>query len=133
MQPGIFRYVAILLILCARSLAEADGWAQLKIGMSTNEAADVLGIPLIRTAANGFEVWIYDNRAEAVFYGGPLVGWTTPTRGKIAGQASDVWQRKPDQNVASTFILPRFRPRNKIGERRVEGEVYSLPYYRVGN
>ena len=131
MARYLFRYIFPLLLLSAGSLAGAENWGLLKIGMNTEEATAALGTPLIKTAANGFELWIYDNQAEAIFYGGPLVGWTTPKTGKSPAISVDVWQRKPGQTEAPAFILPRYRPPvKKVAAPKGDG-VYSLPYYRV--
>ena len=133
MLQRILPYIALLLILSASSLAGAEDWSQLKIGMSTDEATERLGLPLIKTIGGGFELWIYDNNAEAVFYGGPLVGWTTPTKGTVAGQAVDVWQHKSGAPIAPLFILPRSpAPVKRIDRRRDDG-VYSSPFYRLRN
>jgi len=123
----------ILLLLSASSLVAAEDWSKLKIGMSTEQAAEVLGTPLIRTVANGFELWIYDNHAEALFFGGPLIGWTTPKTSKSPSISVDVWQRKPGQLEAPVFILPRYRPLVKKVEATRSDGVYSLPYYRLKN
>lgn len=131
MARYLFRYILPLLLLSAGSLAGAENWAQLKIGMNTEEATAALGAPLIKTAANGFEMWIYDNHAEAIFYGGPLVGWTTPKTSKSAAVSVDVWQRKAGQLEAPAFILPRYRPPVKKVDASKGDGVYSLPYYRV--
>ena len=131
MLRSVFRFVAIFLITFTSSLARGESWTELKIGMSPEETVKLLGVPLIRTGANGYEVWIYDDHAEVVFYGGPLVGWTTPSNGTVAGQVVDVWQRRSGQASSPSFVLPRFRAPAKIGERRESGGVYSLPYYRV--
>jgi hypothetical protein len=57
----------------------APDWTKVKAGMNGDEAAKLLGQPLMRTTARGFEVWVYDGRGEVVFSGGPLKAWTTGT------------------------------------------------------
>ena len=52
----------------------ADRWSQLKAGMSRREAAALLGSELMATRARGFEIAIYDDRAEIVFLRGQ-VSW----------------------------------------------------------
>jgi hypothetical protein len=133
MLQRILRYLTLSSVLSAGLLAGAEDWTQLKIGMSTDEAAEALGLPLIRTVANGFELWIYDNHAEAVFYGGPLVGWTTPSKKNSVGRVVDVWQRKAGEPKAPMFILPRSSAPKKRPEQRQDDGVYSLPFYRIRN
>jgi hypothetical protein len=76
---------AALLALPAFAFAAPD-WSKVKAGMTNDEAAKLLGQPLLRTAARGFEVWVYDGRGEVVFAGGPLKAWTmgTPTSESLA-------------------------------------------------
>jgi hypothetical protein len=136
MLPRILWSLACFLILSTSSLHGAEGWAQLKIGMTADEAAEALGNPLLKTAGSGFELWIYDNNAEAVFYGGPLVGWTTPSKGKTAGHAVDVWQRKPGGTESPVFILPRPSRQPKRVDRLTgdsTDKIYKLPFYRRRN
>jgi hypothetical protein len=125
--------LSLLLLLSTISLVAAEDWSKLKIGMSTDQVTEVLGAPLIRTVANGFELWIYDNHAEALFFGGPLIGWTTPKTGKSPAISVDVWQHKASQPEGPVFILPRYRPLPKKVESSQTDGVYSLPYYRLKN
>ncbi|HEY4249432.1 MAG TPA: hypothetical protein VGM64_21600 [Lacunisphaera sp.] len=123
----------LLLLLSAGSLVGAEDWSKLKIGMSTDQTAEILGAPLIRTVANGFELWIYDNHAEALFFGGPLIGWTTPKTSKSPAISVDVWQHKVGQPEGPVFILSRYHPPvKKVDLSKTDG-VYSLPYYRLKN
>jgi len=112
----------------------AEGWELLKIGMSADQATEALGLPLIKSVGgSGFELWIYDNDAEVVFYGGPLVAWTTPRNGKSPGRSVDIWQRKAGVD-APAFILPRARPKIVRIDRRDENRgptFLSTPFYRV--
>lgn len=121
----------LLLLLSTGSLVATEDWSKLKIGMSTDQATEALGAPLIRTAANGFELWIYDNHAEVLFFGGPLIGWTTPKTSKSPAVSVDVWQHKAGQPEGPVFILPRYRPPVKKVETSKSDGVYSLPYYRL--
>lgn len=56
----------------------SEGWSQLKAGMNGPDAAIALGDPLFKNVARGFELWIYDRGAEAVYFRGLLVAWTAP-------------------------------------------------------
>ena len=86
----IFRFVALLALLSSGLAAVGNGWARLRAGMSPVETAATLGTPLIRSAGRGFELWIYDGRAEVVFFGGPVIAWTAPagTPGTDASQSN---------------------------------------------
>ena len=109
-------YFTLFIILLSGSLQGAESWGVLKVGMSSDEASEVLGEPLLKTIGRGFELWIYDNSAEAVFFGGPLVGWTAPRDFKAMPRIVDVWQRKPGAPNAPVYILPR--PTKKAERKR---------------
>jgi len=73
-------FTALTAFLLAAGLARAaDGWTQLKPGMTSDQAIKFLGEPLMRTKARGFERWIYDGNGEVIFMGGPLKSWTVAT------------------------------------------------------
>lgn len=130
--PGI---IACFFIFAGSHLLAVEGWEQLKFGMSTEEAGEALGDPLLKNRGSGFELWIYDNGAEAVFYGGPLVAWTTPSTGKSTGQAVDIWQRKPGAE-APVFILPRVWPvlKRPVSRTNDGGNAgLGISQYRVRN
>lgn len=133
MQRRIHWYLMSFVILATSSLRGADGWAQLKVGMSSDEATEALGLPLMKTSARGFDLWIYDHNAEVLFFGGPLVGWTTPCDLKVASLTVDVWQRPPGSTKPPSFILPRF---TKRVERRRDVNLDSnsaSSLYKVSN
>ena len=78
----MFRFAPVLLI-CAilfslGSARGADGWAQLKTGMTQLETWTALGPPLMRTSGRGYVLWFYDCRAEVLFLNGPVIAWTVP-------------------------------------------------------
>lgn len=130
MRQRIQWYLASFLLFTS-TLLGAESWAQLKLGMTGDEATEVLGEPLFKTVGHGFELWIYDNKAEALFYGGPLVGWTTPEKRKSVVRSVDVWQRKAAGSDAPVFILPRvYRPAQR---RDNNAESYQTPLYRLRN
>jgi hypothetical protein len=64
--------------LFAVSSHAAEGWAQLKSGMSRADTATALGDPLLRNIGRGFEVWLYDGGAEVLCFQGMVVAWTAP-------------------------------------------------------
>lgn len=57
----------------------ADGWAQLKPGMTRAEMTTALGEPLMRSSGRQFELCIYDAGAEVLCYRGTVVAWTAPS------------------------------------------------------
>ncbi len=94
------------LILTAGVARGADGWVQLKLGMTSNETMKFLGEPLMRTKARGIERWIYDGGGETVFMGGPLISWTvaSPTPESEARSIEyDVLMRSPHARPPSTW------------------------------
>lgn len=95
-----------------------DAWAQLRLGMTADEAVAVLGSPLIRTAGHGFELWTYDNGAEALLFGS-LIGWTVSGAANVADRSCDIWRvHRPDARSANFLdALPRSRPSNSVKRR----------------
>lgn len=77
-MPRFLVTVALLLSGLSGPACAAVDWSQLKPGITTEQTAEALGQPLIRTYGRGFEVWIYDSRGEVVFAGGPAMGWSLP-------------------------------------------------------
>lgn len=102
------------------------GWDNLKLGMSAIETNETLGAPLIRSVSRGLELWIYDGRAEVLFFRGPVVAWTPPST--VVGGA-----RPPSNDV----VLPT-RPaapapvqKNATPQRPTNSDGYDqLPLYR---
>jgi len=97
------RWSAFLLLLCPGLVRAADGWARLKLGMDPEEARAAIGAPLFRTAGRGFELWIYDNHAEILFFG-TVIGWTSPGSGAVAGAPHDIWRSNPQAVTYPTFL-----------------------------
>ena len=91
MTRNFFQLSALLGLLVSVPVPGADGWARLKPGMTTEEAEAALGAPLIRNEGRGFELWIYDSRAEVVFYGG-IVAWTAPASAPAIHAPAEVWE-----------------------------------------
>jgi len=128
MKPRLFLLIALLPGL--GECRAAEGWAKLRLGMTATQAALTLGEPLVRTAGQGFELWIYDRHAEVVFYG-PLVGWTSPGTDARPGTAVDVWQTATAQSEGGHFFLPR--PAGRPPALRPDSppsDGYLLPSYR---
>ena len=76
--------LAFFALLTPGFAAGASGWTHLKAGMTTVETLAALGRPLIRMSGRGFEVWIYDSKAEVVFHQGPVMAWTVPTPNPVS-------------------------------------------------
>ena len=101
-------YVGFAGALWCTSLAGAaqDGWHQLKAGMNGTDTTIALGNPLFKNVGRGFELWIYDRGAEAVYYRGVLVAWTAPGgSGGVKGRQLDLrpfinWTPPPSKRAA---------------------------------
>lgn len=78
LRPSRLILLFLGLLVPAFSPGAAD-WTKVKPGITTFEAAEALGKPLIRSYGRGFQVWIYDGAGEIVFGGGPALGWTVPS------------------------------------------------------
>lgn len=83
--------------------AESVRWAQVRIGISREQVSDLLGEPLMRNAARGYERWVYDGGCEVQFTRGEVTAWTAPKGVKPA--SAPVSQR-----AATTARLPSPRP-----------------------
>ncbi len=100
-----FTSLAVLFVFLTGSARAASAWTHLKLGMTSDDAIAAVGEPLQRSAGQGFEIWIYDDCAELVFYG-PLVGWTAPRTATAAARSVDVWSA-PAGAAMPPHILPR--------------------------
>lgn len=125
-----FRFTAlsVLFVLLAGSARAASAWAQLKLGMTAEQAVAIVGEPLQRSAGQGFEIWTYDDRAELLFYG-PLVGWSAPRSADMVTRSVDVWSA-PAAATAQPQILPRPVATMKSGAALNAVTSSSLPRYR---
>ena len=116
--------VLVTTLLLSTAASAADKWAALKTGMSRSEATTVLGAELTASRGRGFEVAIYDGKAEVVYLHGQVVAWTAPATSTAAASPADAWQF--DQ-VA--------RPRSKASAARPtevrRGNGAILPAYRL--
>ena len=94
---------SLLAVLFPLAAPAAGDWSQLKPGMTREEANAALGAELMGSRGRGFEVAIYDGRAEVLFLNGQVVAWTAPaTSAAPPPPAAPTWQF--DQ-------VPRARPR----------------------
>lgn len=104
--------LALFALFAAGPLAAAPAqpWAQLKVGMSADDALDLLGDPVCSRRGHGFFTWIYDEGAEVLLYGeGKVVGWTLPGATENPGPSRDIWSSQPAGKYYATMhaVLPR--------------------------
>ena len=85
------RAVMVSLLAPISALA-TDGWSQIKVGMTRGETTAVLGTELVASRGRGFEVAIYDSRAEIVYLHGQVVAWTAPASSQVTTPSSEAWQ-----------------------------------------
>lgn len=78
--------------------SESVRWAQVRAGISREQVSTLLGEPLMRNAARGYERWVYDAGCEVQFTRGEVTAWTAPKGAKPA--SAPVSQR------AATTALP---------------------------
>ena len=114
---SLFLLSAIGLINQPVFARDPDGWNQLKLGMTSPEALEALGDPLLKSVGRGFELWIYDRHAEVLFYGGVGIGWTTPKSQKTGKRVADVWQYDQGWLQLPPFTFP-LAPRKTISPWR---------------
>ena len=116
-------FSVVFIALCTPVFAaDAKVWAQLKTDMTPKEARALLGNPLIRNANRGYEVWIYDSKAEVVFHQGPVMAWTIPTPNPV----SEARPIEMDLPLNPPKRLPYF-VNQKPSQNSAAGEVNPLP------
>ncbi len=102
----MFAAVVLLAVLGTHTPAlpaESVRWAQVRIGISREQVSDLLGEPLMRNAARGYERWVYDAGCEVQFTRGEVTAWTAPKGVKAA--SAPVTQRE-----TTTALPPSPRP-----------------------
>lgn len=109
---GMLGWVA----LAASELAAGD-WTELQSGLQPAQVAQVVGVPLMRQAARGFETWVYDDGGCAQFAEGRLTAWTAPRRQTVS--ASQVRVTKVSRNSS---VSTKVRPESAAAEIRVAGQ-----------
>ncbi|MBL9199531.1 MAG: hypothetical protein JNL39_03450 [Opitutaceae bacterium] len=110
----------------------AEAWAKLKPGMTATETTGALGQYLFSTRGRGFEIGIYEGKAEVVFLRGQLVAWTSPASQPnvqsppmAAFQFNQQWRPLPDARV---FEAPAAAQRAESSPGR---RGYFLPLRRL--
>lgn len=53
-------------------------WAQVRPGLTPKQVSELIGVPLMRNAARGYERWVYDAGCEVQFVGGQVATWIAP-------------------------------------------------------
>jgi hypothetical protein len=96
----------------------AQEWSQLKPGMSRDEASAVIGRALISSSGRGFEVSIYDHRAELVFHDGKLVTWTAPASSAAAVAPANTW-RFEQVMIVRAPVVPIRKPAPPSARRSI--------------
>jgi hypothetical protein len=114
-------------LLASLRASPSGKWAHLRAGMSPAETVALLGRPLIRSASKGFELWIYDSKAEVVFHSGPVMAWTVPT----PNPASEARPIEADLPMGEWQRLPvAYRADSRIGGARNEESNRTRFHYR---
>ena len=114
----------VMSLLLSTAASAADKWAALKAGMTRSEAVAVLGTELVASSGRGFEVAIYDGRAEVVFLNGQVVAWTAPATSAATPSPANAFQFDQMSRARSNASAPR-----KVEARRGNGAI--LPAYRL--
>lgn len=75
----MFALVVLTVALAAAPQSSEDAaWQRIQRGMNPAQVAQTVGVPLLRNAARGHELWIYDAGAHVQFHGGAVSAWTAP-------------------------------------------------------
>lgn len=75
----MFKFAVLALgLVCSAAGNDQVAWQKLQRGMNQAQVERIVGVPLLRNAARGHELWIYDAGANAQFHGGALSAWTAP-------------------------------------------------------
>lgn len=79
MQSRVRFACLLLLLACAVPASAAEpAWAALRPGMTREQVARSVGVPVLQNAGRGHETWIYDAGASVQFRGGVVSAWTAP-------------------------------------------------------
>lgn len=108
----------LFIALCSSAFAVSHkAWAKVKTEMTKDEIVELLGQPLIRNSNRGYEVWIYDSKAEVVFQGGPVIAWTVPTPNPLSEARPVAMDLPLNPAKALPYYTPKLRPKTAPGER----------------
>lgn len=106
----------------------AHGWSQLKRGMSRHQAVALLGTELSASRGRGFEVAIYDGKAEVVFLNGQVVAWTAPVEIQAAAAVETGFQFDQVSRLRAANQRARLAPDRAPASGR---PAAILPAYRL--
>lgn len=95
---------ALVAVLFPVAADAAGDWSQLKAGMTREETAAVLGNELMASRGRGFDVAIYDGRAEVLYLNGQVVAWTAPAASEAPLPPAAAWQF--DQTPRARLRVP---------------------------
>lgn len=102
--------LAALLLLFPVLGASAEDWTALKPGMSRAQTASVIGTELLGSRGRGFEVAIYEGRAEVLYFNGQVVAWTAPLA-ILAPPPPNTWQFDQSPRVRAPAVPRPVEPR----------------------
>lgn len=94
----------------------------MKLGLSADETAALLGDPLQRVRGRGFETWTYDGGGEVLLYAkGSVIGWTAPAVGTLRPSSHDVWIARPGTSYGAVLrsITPPPAPAAPVSAPRL--------------
>jgi hypothetical protein len=124
----LFRLTLVFAGVVGSSRA-ADGWQQLKVGMTRSEATAVLGHALLTNQARGFTVQIYDAGAEVVLVHGRVASWTAPAGSRSVAPEFHPWPIQPVGFKPPSAVPPQSgRSSTRDAKSR---QPSTLPAYRL--
>ncbi len=74
-------HILLLPAILAAAIATAgaeETWTKIRRGMTEDEVAAAVGIPLMAKAARGYRHWFYDREGAVMFNSGVVVFWSVP-------------------------------------------------------
>ena len=100
------RLLALAATFAAALGASASGadWSAIKPGMTRDQVARSIGVPVLCNAARGHETWIYDAGGDVQFRGGIVLAWTAPPRSMQPAHAS------PPDPATPLMLMPEISP-----------------------
>lgn len=78
-------FVLMATALAGAPVSEEAAWLKLRRGMSVAQVTELVGVPMMRSAARGHELWVYDAGGQVQLHGGALTAWTAPRSTRATG------------------------------------------------
>lgn len=100
--------IAMLSVSSLSGLSEEARWARMERGQTREQVGKILGMPILRNAARGHELWSYDDGGYAQFHGGVLVAWTKPAA--LSRPAAQPAPRPSAPTVLSQRVVAKTEP-----------------------